>query len=222
MVFLGTVFTVRICCRSHARPRRSNAQLHIQRTQDTIKRTLLVENPSHYLEIAGHEYGEIEFMTELCRRTGCRLLLDVNNVYVSANNLGFDANAYIDAFPGRYVAELHLAGHSADPNLGDALLIDSHDAPVCAAVWQLYARLVERIGPRPRSSNATTTCPHSTSCWLNAIARPFDAGAGEFRMTQSLSAFQEAFAQALQLGAAHDSAWAALAAQPDSRSTETP
>jgi len=125
------------------------AVANIQRTQDTIKRTLLVENPSHYLEIAGHEYGEIEFMTELCRRTGCRLLLDVNNVYVSANNLGFDANAYIDAFPSRYVAELHLAGHSADPNLGDALLIDSHDAPVCAAVWQLYARLVARIGPRP-------------------------------------------------------------------------
>jgi uncharacterized protein (UPF0276 family) len=122
---------------------------NVQRTQDAIKRTLLVENPSHYLEIPGHEYGEIEFLTELCRRTDCRLLLDVSNVYVSANNLGFDANAYIDAFPGRYVAELHLAGHSADQNLGYALLIDSHDAPVCAAVWQLYARLTARIGPRP-------------------------------------------------------------------------
>ena len=79
---------------------------------------ILVENPSHYLAIPGHEYGEIEFLTELCRRTGCGLLLDVNNVYVSANNLGFDANAYIDAFPGRYVAELHLAGHSRRPEPG--------------------------------------------------------------------------------------------------------
>ncbi len=122
---------------------------NVQRTQDAIERSILVENPSHYLKISDHEYGEIEFLTELCRRTGCGLLLDVNNVYVSANNLGFDANAYIDAFPGRYVAELHLAGHSADPHLGEALLIDSHDAPVAAAVWQLYARLVARIGPRP-------------------------------------------------------------------------
>jgi len=123
---------------------------NVQRTQDAIQRTILVENPSHYLKMADqHQYGEIEFLVELCRRTGCGLLLDVNNVYVSANNLGFDADAYIDAFPGQYVAEVHLAGHSADPRLGDALLIDSHDAPVCAAVWHLYARLVARIGPRP-------------------------------------------------------------------------
>ena len=122
---------------------------NVQRTQDAIKRAILVENPSHYLAIPGHDYDEIEFLTELCRRTGCGLLLDVNNVYVSANNLGFDADAYLDAFPGQYVAELHLAGHCADPNLGNALLIDSHDAPVCAAVWQLYARLIARIGPRP-------------------------------------------------------------------------
>ncbi len=122
---------------------------NVQRTQDAIKRAILLENPSHYLAIPGHHYDEIEFLSELCRRTGCGLLLDVNNVYVSANNLGFDANAYLDAFPGRHVAELHLAGHCADPNLGDALLIDSHNAPVCAAVWRLYARLIARIGPRP-------------------------------------------------------------------------
>ena len=146
----GTVSTVRICCRSRVRTKRCNVLSHnIQRTQDTIKRAILIENPSHYLAIPGHDYDEIEFLTELCRRTGCGLLLDVNNVYVSANNLGFDANAYLDAFPGQYVAELHLAGHCADPNLGNALLIDSHDAPVSAAVWQLYARLIARIGPRP-------------------------------------------------------------------------
>jgi uncharacterized protein len=122
---------------------------NVQRTQDAIGCPILIENPSHYLEMSDHEYGEIEFLTDLCKRTGCSLLLDVNNVYVSANNLGFDASAYIDAVPGQIVTELHLAGHCADPVLGDALLIDSHDAPVSAAVWQLYARLIARIGPRP-------------------------------------------------------------------------
>jgi uncharacterized protein len=75
--------------------------------------------------------------------------VDVNNVFVSANNLGFASEAYIDAVPGELVAEIHLAGHTADPNLGAALLVDSHDAPVSEAVWTLYERLVARIGPRP-------------------------------------------------------------------------
>ncbi len=122
---------------------------NVQRTQESLQRRIAIENPSHYLHIPNHDYDEIEFLNELCRRTGCALLLDVNNVYVSANNLGFDADAYIDAFPADYIAEVHLAGHSADPSLGDALLIDSHDSPVCPAVWRLYARLIERIGARP-------------------------------------------------------------------------
>ncbi len=122
---------------------------NIGRAQDTLKRRIAVENPSHYLHIEGHEFGEIEFLTELTRRTGCGLLLDVNNVYVSARNLGCDALAYLDAFPPSAVEEIHLAGHSADPVHGEALLIDSHDAPVADAVWALYERLVARIGPRP-------------------------------------------------------------------------
>jgi uncharacterized protein (UPF0276 family) len=77
------------------------------------------------------------------------LLLDVNNVHVGARNLGYSAEAYLDAFPGQYVVEIHLAGHSPDPDLGPALLIDSHDAPVAPEVWTLYTRVVERIGPRP-------------------------------------------------------------------------
>jgi len=75
--------------------------------------------------------------------------LDVNNVFVSARNLGISAEAYLDAFPGAPVEEIHLAGHSADPALGAALLVDSHDAPVDPAVWALYERVVARIGPRP-------------------------------------------------------------------------
>jgi len=122
---------------------------NVQCTQDALKRQILIENPSHYLHIDGHDWDEIGFLTELSCRAGCGLLLDVNNVWVSANNLGFDANAYIDTFPGERVGEIHLAGHSADATHGAALLIDSHDAPIDASVWRLYERLVARIGPRP-------------------------------------------------------------------------
>ncbi len=122
---------------------------NITRTQDALKRPIAIENPSHYLRIEGHDWGEIEFLTELARRTGCGLLLDVNNVYVSARNLDFSAEDYLDAFPGAAVMEVHLAGHSPDPRLGQALLVDSHDAPIAPAVWALYERLIVRIGPRP-------------------------------------------------------------------------
>jgi uncharacterized protein (UPF0276 family) len=77
------------------------------------------------------------------------MLLDVNNVFVSARNLGLSGEAYVDAFQGVIVEEIHLAGHTADPSLGAALLVDSHDAPVDPAVWALYERLIGRIGPRP-------------------------------------------------------------------------
>ncbi|HLS57003.1 MAG TPA: DUF692 domain-containing protein [Zeimonas sp.] len=122
---------------------------NVGRVQDRLGRRIAIENPSHYLRIDGHEFDEIGFLAELARRSGCGVLLDVNNVFVSANNLDFDAPAWIDAFPGALVDEIHLAGHSRDPVHGDALLIDSHDAPVDEAVWDLYQRLVARIGPRP-------------------------------------------------------------------------
>jgi uncharacterized protein len=118
-------------------------------TQDALARRIAIENPSHYLRIEGHDWSEIDFLHELSRRTGCGLLLDVNNVYVSARNLAFDAEAYIDAFPAAAVMEIHLAGHAPDLHLGQALLIDSHDAPVAPAVWALYERLITRTGPRP-------------------------------------------------------------------------
>ncbi|HEX9672940.1 MAG TPA: DUF692 domain-containing protein [Burkholderiales bacterium] len=122
---------------------------NISRTQDALRRRISIENPSHYLKIESHAWGEIDYLAELARRTGCSLLLDVNNVYVSARNLGYSTEEYIDAFPGALVAEVHLAGHSRDPNLGESLLIDSHDAPVSPEVWALYERLIRRIGPRP-------------------------------------------------------------------------
>jgi len=134
-------------------PRSNEALLriagNIERLQDALRRKIAIENPSHYLHIEGHEYDEIDFLEELVRRTGCALLLDVNNVFVSARNLGASAQAYIDAFPAAAVAEIHLAGHSPDPAFGERLLVDSHDAPVAPLVWQLYERLIARIGPRP-------------------------------------------------------------------------
>jgi uncharacterized protein (UPF0276 family) len=133
---------------------RSREVLHrvvdnITRVQLRLKRQIALENPSHYLRFDTHEYGEVDFLVEIARRSGCALLLDVNNVHVSANNLKYSAAATIDAVPAELIAEIHLAGHSADPNLGGALLIDSHDAPVAPAVWALYQRLIERIGVRP-------------------------------------------------------------------------
>jgi hypothetical protein len=122
---------------------------NVSRTQDALKRRISIENPSHYLKIDGHAWDEIDFLAELAHRTGCGLLLDVNNVYVSARNLGFSAEDYLDAFPGERVTEIHLAGHSCDPNLGESLLVDSHDASVAPEVWTLYERTLRRMGPRP-------------------------------------------------------------------------
>lgn len=122
---------------------------HVQQVQEAIGRPLAVENPSHYLALEGHTWEEVDFLTELVRRSGCQLLVDVSNVHLSAHNMGFDAASWLDRMPAAAVVEIHLAGHSTDPNLGDALWIDTHDAPVHADTWALYRRLVTRIGPRP-------------------------------------------------------------------------
>ena len=136
---------------------------NIGRVQDVLKRRIAIENPSHYVRFDEHEFGEIEFLDELVRRTGCGLLLDVNNVYVSARNLDSDPIAYLDTFPAAHIEEIHLAGHSADPTFGEALLIDSHDAPVAPAVWALYGHLVARIGPRPTLIERDDNVPEFTA-----------------------------------------------------------
>lgn len=110
---------------------------NISRTQDVLKRRIALENPSHYLRMDQHSWSEPEFLQELVRRTGCGLLVDVNNVYVSACNLGIDARQYLDQLPADDILEIHLAGHSADASL-PGLLVDSHDAPIAAPVWALY------------------------------------------------------------------------------------
>ena len=122
---------------------------NVELTQEALGRKIAVENPSLYLDLDGHELSETEFLGALSRRSGCDLLVDVNNVYVSANNLRLDPIAYLDALPAEAVAEIHLAGHSEDPNLGPRLLVDSHDAPIVEPVWELYRYLIGRIGARP-------------------------------------------------------------------------
>ncbi len=122
----------------------------IQALQEFIGREVLVENASSYLEFAEREMSEWEFVAEVVREAGCKLLLDINNVYVNACNHGHDPARFIDSIaPGR-VAEFHLAGHSRRRVAGGAtLLIDTHDAPVCDEVWALYRYALRAIGPRP-------------------------------------------------------------------------
>ncbi|MDM4768175.1 DUF692 domain-containing protein [Pelomonas sp. SE-A7] len=117
----------------------------IDQVQQHLGRRLVLENVSSYLQFADDELGEADFIAELARRSGCGLLLDVNNVYVSSRNHHFDPRAYIDRIPAEAVVQIHLAGHE---DQGD-LVIDTHDHPICEAVWQLYEYTLRRIGPRP-------------------------------------------------------------------------
>ena len=121
---------------------------NIDITQEALGRQILIENPSLYLQLDGHEWAESLFLAELVKRTGCGLLIDVNNVFVSASNLGFNPISYLDALPHDVIGEIHLAGHSFDPLLGQSLLVDSHDAPIAEEVWRLYDRLLATCGSK--------------------------------------------------------------------------
>ncbi len=123
---------------------------HIDQVQETIGRQILIENPSTYVTFNESNWSEFEFMAEIAYRSGCGLLFDVNNVYVSAINHGYSPEAYIDEYPLDKVREIHLAGHATDAdNLDHPLLIDSHDRPVASSVWALFERVLQRTGPLP-------------------------------------------------------------------------
>jgi uncharacterized protein len=123
---------------------------HIDEIQQILGRRILLENPSTYLAFAESTYTEIEFISEIVMRTGCSLLLDVNNVYVSSTNQHWDPFHYIDAYPHAAVEQIHLAGHAAETDeIGRPLLIDTHDRPVQGIVWELFARAFHWIGPVP-------------------------------------------------------------------------
>lgn len=123
---------------------------HIDEAQEFLGRRLLLENPSTYLLFEESTLSETDFLREIARRTSCGLLLDVNNVFVSAVNHGTDARSYIDAFPIEHVGEIHLAGHDERTDDGGTpLLIDAHGSPVADSVWTLYAHVVALAGPKP-------------------------------------------------------------------------
>ncbi len=133
---------------------------HIDQVQNALGRRMLLENPSTYLTFAESDMTEVAFLDEIARRTGCGLLLDVNNVFVSATNQGYAPDAYIDAFPVSHVGEIHLGGHDEDEDdHGHPLLIDSHGAPVVDPVWSLYEHTIARTGPRPTLIEWDTDVP---------------------------------------------------------------
>jgi hypothetical protein len=119
----------------------------VRAVQDVLGRQILIENVSSYLEFEDSEMAEWEFLVALTAEAGCAILLDVNNLYVNAVNHGFDPCLYLDCIPPQAVHEIHLAGHSVRRLGTRELLIDTHAAPVCSAVWQLYGAALERFGP---------------------------------------------------------------------------
>ncbi|HVV17017.1 MAG TPA: DUF692 domain-containing protein [Polyangia bacterium] len=144
----------------------------VSAVQERLGRRILLENPSSYLAFRDSEMSEAEFLAEVARRADCGILLDVNNVYVSAHNHGFDARAYLAAMPADRIGQIHLAGHSVDGEL----LIDTHDAPVRDEVWQLYADAVRRFGTR------------ATMIEWDAHVPAFDELAGELDRARAVAA----------------------------------
>lgn len=132
---------------------------HVSQTQDALGRRLLVENPSSYLRFRHADVAEAAFLAELVERTGCGLLCDVNNVHVSAVNLGFDPAAYLDSLPAAAVGEIHLAGHVDNDVGGRRVLIDDHGSRVAGPVWALYAHALRRFGAVPTLVEWDTDLP---------------------------------------------------------------
>lgn len=132
---------------------------HVDRIQTRLGRTILIENPSSYLDWACNDIAEPDFLNELAARTGCGLLLDVNNVFVSASNLGFDAETYVDAIDAGKVGEIHLAGHAVDTLGNVTIRVDNHGGRVCEEVGALFERFLRRAGPRPALVEWDTDIP---------------------------------------------------------------
>jgi hypothetical protein len=132
---------------------------NLDEVQTVLGRRVLVENPSAYLRFATSAIPEAQFLAELVRRTGCGLLCDVNNVYVTARNLRLDPVAYLDALPADAVGEVHVAGHSANETDGRTVFIDDHGSPVAPTVWALYEHAIRRFGAVPTLVEWDTEIP---------------------------------------------------------------
>ena len=131
----------------------------IGKVQDRLKRPILIENPSRYLSYRDDEMSEVDFIHALCRQAGCGLLFDINNIEVTATNVGLDMNAYIDAIDPAIVGEMHLAGHAREEHESGPLLIDDHGSIVSKVTWRLYQRFIERAGPKPTLIEWDTDIP---------------------------------------------------------------
>ena len=132
---------------------------HVDEAQARLGRRLLIENPSSYLRFTHSTVSEPVFLAELARRTGCGVLCDLNNLYVSQQNVGLDPVRYLAALPPAIVGEIHLAGHAVNDADGHAILIDDHGSPVANAVWRLYALALQRFGPVPTLIEWDTNLP---------------------------------------------------------------
>jgi uncharacterized protein len=132
---------------------------NVARAQERLGGQLLVENPSSYLRFLDSSIPEAEFLAELSRRTGCGILCDVNNIFVSAHNVGLDMGGYLDALPADAVGEIHLAGYALNDADGHAVLIDDHGSRVAPPVWSLYAAALARFGPVPTLIEWDTDLP---------------------------------------------------------------
>ncbi|MBV8391928.1 MAG: DUF692 domain-containing protein, partial [Alphaproteobacteria bacterium] len=132
---------------------------NIGRLQDRLRRQVAIENPSSYLAFVHSTMSEPEFLSELVQRTGCGLLVDANNIHVTAHNLGFDPADWLAGLPGAAIVEYHLAGHAVNDADGEMVLIDDHGSRVSSSVWSLFAEIVARFGPRPTLIEWDTDIP---------------------------------------------------------------
>jgi uncharacterized protein (UPF0276 family) len=150
---------------------------HIDQVQTVLGRQMLLENPSTYVAFSESDWSETDFIKEIVRKTGCGLLLDVNNVHVSCTNQQWDEFRYIEDFPIEHVQEIHLAGHTveADEN-GRPLLIDTHDKLVNEAVWNLFRSAIKRIGPVPTLIEWDTNVPAWSTLHAEAILADIQMG----------------------------------------------
>lgn len=153
----------------------------VARVQDRLGRSILIENPSRYLAYAKSDWDEVQFLHELCRRSGCRLLLDINNVEVSAFNLGLDPAPWLDAFDPALVGEIHVAGHAVkDDEMGGLIAIDDHGSAVRPRCWDLLATFLRRAGPKPVLVEWDTDVPDydvlmAEAAKADALIEPVDA-----------------------------------------------
>ena len=144
---------------------------HIDEVQTALGRQMLLENPSTYIRFDDSTIPEVDFLTEVSKRTGCGLLLDVNNVFVSAKNHGTQPLSYLDSFPLDRVNEIHLGGHDEETDdIGAPLLIDTHGSPIAEAVWTLYAHVIARTGPIPTLIEWDNNVPEWQTLRAEAVA----------------------------------------------------